>query len=178
MRWTVHGERALYRSDWVDLTLVDVELPDGQRLDHHVIRMPREASGTVVHDRAWGVLVLWRHRFVTDTWGWEIPAGRVDPGETPEDAARRETEEESGWRPGPLRRLTTYHPSNGVSDQRFHVFLADGAVEIGPPSDPNEAARVEWMDLSSLEARVRGGEIGDGLSLTALLWFLAFEARC
>ena len=48
-------------------------------------------------DPARGVLALWRHRFITDTWGWEIPAGRLEAGETAEQAARRETLEETGW---------------------------------------------------------------------------------
>ena len=71
MRWTVHGERTLYDSDWVGLGLVDVEVPGGSRFDHHVVRLPHGAVGTVVHDRTRGVLLLWRHRFITDTWGWE-----------------------------------------------------------------------------------------------------------
>ena len=83
MKWTVHGERLLYESPWVELELVDVELPDGQRFEHHVVRMPNKAAGAVVHDRDRGVLLLWRHRFITDAWGWEIPAGRIDPGEEP-----------------------------------------------------------------------------------------------
>src|SRR5690606_39698171 len=91
MRWLVHGERPLYQSEWVDLTLVDVEVPDGPRFEHHVVRMPAAAAATVVHDPDRGVLLLWRHRFVTDTWGWELPAGRIDDGETPEQAAARET---------------------------------------------------------------------------------------
>ena len=90
MRWTVHGERALYESEWVRLALVDVEIPGEARFEHHVVRMPNQASGTVVHDPDRGVLLLWRHRFITDTWGWEIPAGRIDDGETPEEAAARE----------------------------------------------------------------------------------------
>ena len=45
------------------------------------------------------MLLLWRHRFITDTWGWEIPAGRVEAGEALEDAARREAIEETGWAP-------------------------------------------------------------------------------
>ena len=69
MRWTIHGERSLYESDWVRLRLVDVELPDGHRFEHHVVRLPRDAAGTVVIDPERGVLLLWRHRFVTDGWG-------------------------------------------------------------------------------------------------------------
>ncbi|MGH9186918.1 MAG: NUDIX hydrolase, partial [Acidimicrobiales bacterium] len=90
MRWTVHGERSLYDSDWVSLRLVDVEIPGGERFEHHVVRGAAAAAGTVVHDSAHGVLMMWRHRFITDTWGWEIPAGRIDPGESPMEAAARE----------------------------------------------------------------------------------------
>lgn len=176
MRWTVHAEHTVYRSPWVSLALVDVGLPDGRRLDHHVVRLPAPAAGTVVVDPDRGVLMLWRHRFITDTWGWEVPAGRVEPGETVERGAAREVEEETGWRPGPLRRLTTVHPSNGLSDQTFHLFVAEGAEHIGEPTDPNEAERVEWLAPPAVAAELAAGLIRDGLSVTALCWWLAFEA--
>jgi 8-oxo-dGTP pyrophosphatase MutT (NUDIX family) len=114
MQWTVHGERVLYRSPWVGLSLVDVEVPGGERFDHHVVRVPRQAVGVVVHDRARdAVLLLWRHRFITGTWGWEVPAGGVEQGEPLAEAAAREVLEETGWRCGPLRRGFSWHPSNG-----------------------------------------------------------------
>lgn len=173
MRWIVHGERPIYQSEWINLVLVDVEVPGGARFDHHVIRMPAEAAGCVVHDER-GVLLLWRHRFTTDTWGWEIPAGRIDPGETAEACAARETLEESGWQPGPLEHLTTYAPHNGSSDARFHLFAAAGARHLGEPSDPSESERVEWVGLAHLRDEIRRHRVHDGLSLTALLWFLTF----
>lgn len=177
MKWDVHGERAVYDSDWVRLTLADVELPDGHRFDHHVVRMPAAASGVVVTDPDRGVLLLWRHRFITDTWGWEIPAGRIDPGETPEQAGARETLEETGWRPGPLRPLTTYHPLNGTSDATFHLFTADGAVHEGEPSDPYESERIEWVPWTKVLEEIAAGRVTDGLSLTALLWVMNFAQR-
>jgi 8-oxo-dGTP pyrophosphatase MutT (NUDIX family) len=170
----VHGERTLYDSEWVRLVLVDVELPSGRRFEHHVVRMPAHAAGVVVTDpRHDGTLLLWRHRFTTDTWGWEIPAGRVDEGETPEEAGIRETVEETGWRPGGLRPLTTYFPYNGVSDGRFHLFAAETAELVGAPQDTDEAERVEWVSWPNVVAAVDAGQVGDGLSLTALLWMLA-----
>jgi 8-oxo-dGTP pyrophosphatase MutT (NUDIX family) len=175
MKWQVHGERTIYDSAWMRLALVDVEVPGHGRFDHHVLRMPAGASGTVVHDAAHGVLLLWRHRFITDTWGWEVPAGRIDDGETPEAAAARETLEETGWRPGTLRHLTTYFPHNGSSDATFHLFAAVGAVHVGEPSDPSESERVEWVPVGELQAAIHAGQVGDGLSLTALLWWLSFE---
>src|ERR1035437_8223803 len=98
MKWQTFGERTVYDSAWMRVTLVDVAVPGHGRVDHHVLRMPAFASGTVVHDPARGLLLLWRHRVITDSWGWEIPAGRIDPGESPAEAAARETLEETGWR--------------------------------------------------------------------------------
>ena len=176
MRWTVHGERSLYDSEWMRLVLVDVEIPGVERFDHHVVRFPQAASGTVVHDPERGVLLLWRHRFITDTWGWEVPAGRIEIGETPEQAAERETLEETGWRPGTLTPLGTYAPSNGSSDQMFHLFVAEGAEHVGDPSDIGESERIAWVPVDEVRRMIAGGELTDGLSLTALLWALAFAA--
>ena len=170
----MHGERTLYDSPWVGLALVDVEVPGGDRFEHHVVRSPRPAVGCVVHDPSRGVLLLWRHRFITDTWGWEVPAGGVDPGESLEEAAARECLEETGWRAGPLTRLHGYHPSNGLSDQRFELFGAGRASYVGEPADPGESSRVEWVPADEVRELVRRGEVQDGLSLSALLWWLAF----
>ena len=174
-RWTVHGERSLYESEWMQLRLVDVELPDGERFEHHVLRIPREAAAAVVHDPERGVLLLWRHRFVTDSWGWEVPGGRIDEGESPEQAAERETLEETGWRPRALRPIGAYHPLAGAVDQRFHVFLAEGAEHVGEPADRNEAERVEWVPVERVRELIRAGEVSDGYSLTGLLWALELD---
>lgn len=177
MRWTIHGERPIYDSKWVRLVLADVELPGGPRFDHHVVRFPHAAAGVVMRDPERGVLLLWRHRFITDTWGWEIPAGGIDPGETPVQAAEREAIEESGWRPVRLRRLGAYAPSNGVTDQIFHLFVADGATHVGDPVDSFESERIGWVPVDQVRKLIADGQVHDGLSLTALLWVLAFEPR-
>ena len=174
MQWTVHGERSLYDSEWVRLVLVDVEIPGGDRFEHHVVRVPNTAAGTVVRDPERGVLLLWRHRFITDTWGWEIPAGGMNPGETPEQAAARETLEETGWQPGPLRPLVHFMPSNGISDQIFHTFVADSAQRVGEPTDVGESERIEWVPVDELRRIVRDNEMYDGMSLTAVAYALAF----
>ncbi len=175
MRWTVHGEREIYASDWVRLVMADVEVPGGSRFEHHVVRMPQKAAGAVVRDPAKGLLLLWRHRFITDTWGWEIPAGRIEHGETPEQAVRREVLEETGWSPGPMTHLVTYNPQNGITDQNFHLYLADGATYVGEPTDPGESERIEWVPVDEVRRIVKSGEMPDGLSLTATLYVLAHD---
>lgn len=173
MRWTIHGERWLYDNEWMGLSVVDVELPSGARFEHHVVRMPAAAAGVVMTDPDRGVLLLWRHRFITDTWGWEIPAGRIDDGETPVEAAAREALEETGWSPTSLQHLTTYFPTNGTSDATFHVFLGEGAEHRGDPEDTDESERVEWLSWDRVRDEIAAGAVNDGLSLTALLWMLA-----
>jgi 8-oxo-dGTP pyrophosphatase MutT (NUDIX family) len=171
VRWTVHGERPVYSSEWVTVTLADVELPDGRRFPHHVVRMPGAGVAVVVR-REHEVLMLWRHRIVTDTWGWEVPAGAVDAGEPPERAAERETLEETGWRPRGLRLLGTYAPMGGRCDQRTHVFAADAADHVGEPEDVHEAERIEWVPVERLPGLLRSGEISEGYTITALAWAL------
>ena len=175
MQWHVHGERSLYRSEWVGLALVDVEIPGGDRFDHHVVRFPRPAAGVILHDAERGVLLLWRHRFITDSWGWEIPAGAVEVGETIEQGAAREALEESGWAPGPLEKVCCFHPAIGVSDQTFHVFIARGAAHHGEPTDASESERIEWHTIGALRDLIRRGEVNDGLSLAGLSTALALD---
>jgi 8-oxo-dGTP pyrophosphatase MutT (NUDIX family) len=146
MQWKVHGERPIYTSKWVNLWLVDVELPDGQRFEHHVVRMQPVAAAAVIDDQR-RVLMLWRHRFITGTWGWEIPTGIVDPGETPAQTAAREVEEETGWRPGPLTPLVSYEPTNGILTPAI-TFSWPAAlptrVQRRTPPRPTESSGCRW----------------------------------
>jgi predicted RNA polymerase sigma factor/8-oxo-dGTP pyrophosphatase MutT (NUDIX family) len=171
MRWTVHSETPLYTDEWLDIRLADIELPDGRRLEHRLIRTPAGAGCVAVRDGC--VLLLWRHRFITDTWGWEIPLGRVDPGEDPAAAAARETEEETGWRPGRLTPLLRVQPTPGISDSEHHVYLADSAQRTGPPQDDFESERVSWVPLAGVPELIGRGDISSGTTLAALLYAMA-----
>ena len=154
------------------LRLVEVEVPGQPVYEHHVIDAP-DASGVVVHDPDRGVLLMWRHRFINDAWGWEVPAGMIDPGESPETAARREVAEEVGWQVEELTPLLDYHPINGLTSQRFHLFVGTGGTPLDGWSGSEEAERVEWVPVEQVTQLLRDGEIVDGLSLVALSVALA-----
>lgn len=170
-RWITHGTRRVYASPWVNLDLDDVEIPGGSRFDHHVVRFPRPSVGVVVL-RSDEVLLLWRHRFATDRWGWEIPAGWAEPGEDLAEAAAREALEETGYRVADLSPLTTYTPLSGISSQVYQLFVGTGVSRVGDP-EAAEADRVEWMPLTEVKRLMRAGRISDGPSLTALAFYLA-----
>ena len=165
----VHSEKPLYTDPWLDIRLADVELPDGRHLEHRLIRTP-PGAGAVVTDGTGRVLLLWRHRFITGSWGWEIPIGKADRGEDPAASAAREVEEETGWRPGPLRPLLQVEPTPGISDSVHHIYRAETATRIGPPEDDFESSRIEWIDLRTIPDLIGRGELTSGTTLAALLY--------
>ncbi|MCD9143364.1 NUDIX hydrolase [Streptomyces albireticuli] len=168
MRWKNLKERTVYSNRWFRVNLADVALPDGRHLDHFVIRLRPVAVATVVNE-ANEVLLLWRHRFITDTWGWELAAGVVEDGEDPAFAAAREMEEETGWRPGPLRHLMSVEPSNGLTDARHHIYWSDEAECVGEPEDAFESDRREWVPLKLVPDMIGRGEVPAANMAAALL---------
>ncbi|WP_445402944.1 NUDIX domain-containing protein [Streptomyces sp. LE64] len=148
--------------------MADVELPDGRRLDHTVIRV-RPVAVTAVVNAADEVLLLWRHRFVTGAWGWELPSGGAEPGEDPAVAAARELEEETGWRPGPLRLLLAVDPMPGISNSHHRVYWSDTAEHVGEPVDTIESARREWVPLAKVPDLIAAGRIRSATTVSALL---------
>jgi len=173
MTWQIQSERELYHDRWVHLTSADVLLPDGRHLDHRIIRTAAPGAGLVAVDTRQRVLLIWRHRFITDTYAWEIPQGSISPGESPADAAVREAEEETGWRAHrPVRPLLYSQPSPGIMTSQHHVFRADGADYIGEPQDAFESDKIAWVPLDDVRGLIEKQHIVAGTTLAALLLVL------
>lgn len=113
-----------------------------------------------------------RHRHL----GWEIPSGRIEAGESPEQAAAREAEEETGWRPGPLRLLVASQPFDGSIDTAHYIFHVQATGHIGDPVDGSEAERVVWVPLSEVGGLIAKGDIVSGPTLIGLLMAAAHLA--
>lgn len=170
--WRIHGRRPVYENRWVTLDLVDVEPPGVERFEHHVVSLHHVAITAVIDDRD-RVLMLWRYRFVPQQWGWELPGGIVDPGEEAAATAARETEEETGWRPGPVEHVTSYQPMIGMVDSPHDVFVARGAEKVGEPTDAEEAGEVAWIPLDDIPRLMAEGKLMGSGTLVALLHILA-----
>jgi 8-oxo-dGTP pyrophosphatase MutT (NUDIX family) len=169
-RWRTFGEREIYRSPHTWVGQVDVELPGGERFWHDVIRLHRTAM--VLVDDTDRVMMLWRHRFVQDRWGWELPGGLVDEDEEPAEAAVRELEEETGYRAGRVEPLIAFQPRAGSVDGELSAFVGREPERIGEPTEVNEAARLEWVQLASVPQMIAAGDIWNAGSLVPLLRFL------
>lgn len=169
--WRVHGERPLYATRWLHVSVADVELPSGERFEHHVVRLARAAVVVVIDQGR--VLMMWRHRFVPDRWGWELPGGLVEDGEDPIVTAAREVEEETGWRVREMTHLISFQPMVGMVDSEHSVFLGTGADQVGVPADDNESQSTEWIPLAEIPGLIAQGQIWSSGTLIGLLHILS-----
>ncbi|MFI1808877.1 NUDIX hydrolase [Streptomyces sp. NPDC020422] len=176
--WTVHGARPVYSSPWVSLDLVAVEPPGRERYEHHLIKLAPVAAVVLIND-ADEVLLMWRHRFATDTWSWEIPSGIVEEGEDLAAAAAREVLEETGYcvSAKSLERLAYNQPIGGMCTAEHTVFLARDGVRVADPVDTHEADAIEWRPLDQIQRMIDDREIVAGVAVTGLLQLLARRPR-
>jgi 8-oxo-dGTP pyrophosphatase MutT (NUDIX family) len=171
-----HGERTVYDSEWVRLTLVDIEPPDGRRFEHHVVHMKPVAIAALVND-ANEILMVHRHRFATDEWGYELLGGLVEAGEDPADTAAREAREESGWTPaGPPTHLAHFQPLPGMVDAPIDVYLWRAFEQVGEPSDVEEAGELRWLPLVDVPRLIADRDVLGAGTLIALLQLVAMDA--
>lgn len=172
MEWKLISERSLYKDQWLDVRTADVQLPDGRHLDHRLIRMPASAGAVVLNaDRQ--ALLIWRHRFITERWGWEIPMGIINKDEEPADAAAREVEEETGWKPLDLRPLLYGQPAAGIMNLGHHIFVSENAIQVSTPADDFESTRIEWIPLMDVPELIAKQQIVNYAAMAPLLLLLA-----
>lgn len=115
------------------------------------------------------VILLRQFRAPVNGWVLEVPAGRVEEGEDPEEAAKRELGEEAGYSPGSLELLATVYTSPGYSDELMHIYLATGLSPVEASREPGELIEVVRLGVGeALELATRGHPV-DAKTLLALL---------
>jgi len=115
------------------------------------------------------VLLINQFRYAAGGMLLEIPAGKLEPGESPKDCAGRELEEETGYRPKTLRRLASFYTSPGFCTEKIHLFLAGDLTRHQQNLDQDEFIEVVNMPLDEALAKVDRGEITDAKTIVGLL---------
>ncbi|MFI5614679.1 NUDIX hydrolase [Amycolatopsis sp. NPDC051903] len=173
--WQVGRVRPVLDSPWLRVGLADVTKPSGQFEEHYMVWLPPAAVVVVLDEPGEHVLLGWRHRFVPDVWGYEIPGGLIEDGEAPAATARRELLEETGFRARGLRHLVTFEPAVGIARNPHHVFLARGAEQVDEPTECDEGV-FGWVPMAQVPALIAAGKITNSGTLVGLLYVLADRA--
>ena len=158
----------IWKSKWYNLRQDEIRTPDGGRGTYTVVEHP--GAVWVVPVTAEGKVVLeWQYRYTVQDWCWEVPAGGLLPGTTPEEMARQELSEEIGGTAANLQYIGWFYTMNGIGTEVAHVFLATG-VELGEAHrEPTEIMEIKLVPAAEALRRARAGEISDGPSALALL---------
>lgn len=162
--------RPVYRGRAVELAVDRVRLPNGKVIEREIIFHP----GSAVMIPLLGpdkVILIRQFRYSTGGFLWEFPAGTACPGEEASLCARRELEEEIGYRAGSLRRLLTFYPTPGVSNEIMNLFLAEKLVRTKCQREEDEILQSRVFTKRQVGNMIRDGKIIDGKTILGfLIW--------
>lgn len=160
---TVYGGRLLQvRED-------EVRMPDGKSARREWVHHPGAVVMIPLLDEDTVILVR-QFRYAARRHFYELPAGKIDPGEEAPQTARRELREECGYAAASWRRLATLHPCIGYSDERIELFLASGLSRIEAAPDEGEFIEQMTLRLPLALEWVKTGRITDAKTIIGLMW--------
>lgn len=150
-------------------SLDEVLLRDGRKGRRMRIDHPEAAAVVpfVAHDQ---IVMVKQYRYALGKETLEIPAGKLDPGETPEACVRRELLEETGYDAGELTFLYTYAPAIGYSNELIHIYSARGLKKTRKKVDEREISSVKTYSTRRLRSMMKEGRLVDGKTLLALFF--------
>jgi ADP-ribose pyrophosphatase len=122
------------------------------------------------------VLLIRQYRYAAEGYLYEIPAGRLNPGEAPRDCAFRELKEETGCSAGEVEHLFTMYTTPGFTDEKIHLFMATQLVAGETKHEADEFLELQPMLLSRALQMVEAGEIQDSKTALGLLFAAGFRA--
>ena len=174
------SSRRVYSGRIINLDIDSVRFPNGSIGELEMIRHPGAAAvvpflGDPAGDNP-QILLLKQYRYAAEEFVYEIPAGRLDPGEAPIDCARRELMEETGCEAERVEPLYSFFTTPGFTDERIHAFMAVGLKRGESQLETDEFITVETMTLSQALGLIEKGEIKDAKTALAILYAAGFKA--
>jgi ADP-ribose pyrophosphatase len=162
------SDRPPYRGAFLEMRTERVSLPNGKTIELDMIRHPG-ASAVVPFVSDDEVLLIRQYRHAAGGTIYEVPAGKLDPGESPESCAARELEEEAGQRAGRLDPLGAIWTTPGFTDERIHLFAAFDLEAVPQRLQDDEVIELVRKPLAEALELVWSGELSDAKSALALV---------
>ena len=166
-RWTRLSRETLFTTPWCRFEHDRFRLPDGAEGDYYHVNSPGAVMVIALDGRDRAVLVR-QYRYLLDRDSLEFPAGGLREGTAPLDQARRELEEEAGYRADRWEELGSFASWNGVTNEICRVFLARDLVPSEGTPDPTEEFEVVHLHWPEVVARAARNEIDDGMTLASI----------
>lgn len=164
----------VYSGKILNLEVDEVELSDGFKTKREVIRHLCGAAVLCVKDGK--VLLVKQFRYPYGRELYEIPAGKLNPGESPLKGAEREFEEETGYT-AELSRFARIYPSPGYTDEIIYIFIAENLTRSRQNLDKGEFLTAEFIPLKRVAEMVESGEICDAKTVVAIYKYLALNRK-
>ena len=156
--------KELYKGRVVQVRIDTVSLPNGRTKMREIIVHPGAVAIVPLINKR--VLLVEQYRKAIERRTLEIPAGTLEEGESPEECAKRELIEETGFNASQWDKLTSYYPSPGYSSEIIHIFKARGLEKV---SDAEAELPIHYMDLEDVQTKIRTGEIKDSKTIIGVL---------
>ncbi len=150
------SQRIVFKGRLLTIRVDTVLTPKGHKAVREIVERPNTVSVVAVDDNG-NILLVRQHRYAIGRDSMEIPAGTIDPGETPEQAARRELREETGYKPTTLIPLYTYWPAIGYCVEKMTIFLGMG-LKPAPLEGDEDMIEVIRMPFVQVYNMARGGD--------------------
>ncbi|HLA15528.1 MAG TPA: NUDIX hydrolase [Candidatus Limnocylindrales bacterium] len=166
--WTRNSRRVGYENPWIVVWHDEVTRPDGLPGVYGIVHFRNLAVGVVAFDDEDRIVLVGQHRYTLDAWSWEIPEGGVPVGEDPLAGARRELEEETGFRAAEWREVGRAYLSNSVSDEAAIVYVATRLTSGTARPDGTEELEIRLLPFGEALEMVLDGRITDALSVLAI----------
>lgn len=162
------SSRQIFDGVVVKLFVDDVELPDGKKTIREIVRHPG-AVCVIPVDSDGNVIMVKQFRYPFSEVLLEVPAGKLEPGENPLEAVKRELEEESGVVADSIEYIGTMYTTVAILDEKIHMYLATGLTYKNAHPDEGEFLEVVKIPLSQLVDMVMEGKIPDSKTQIAIL---------